>query len=1071
MRYLKSFLVACAALFAAACTPEEQPPVETPKEPAAPVIVSAQLKGVNGEAEIIAGNPVKFTASVTVENSELLDYTLEIKKDGAVIGSASGELTGTSATIEKELTLDVSPATLDAPFFPVVTLKVTNKDEMYAEKTLEEADNVKITTMELLDALWLVDNLGAAYQMSATDEKGKYRTTASLEVLGTSFQIVSKVTEEGAVDPSGENYGTFNTPEAGEEGLYWIGYNVFTGELSKCLNLTHTLDYTKMANDGDYKVYWNATLVQDCRVVFLNYPEGIQLQADRWADVEGNTARYTGHTNEHWEIYHNPDANWLVLKEQYSTTPSLWVTGENAGLPMSPYVGEFAFNWFGADVTNTNWWRSWDRATAVMKGENEWEILLYFKANFGIKLYYGAASWGAECAWTSTTPETLVISEVVADPETGALDGNYGNAGPSFTEGLYTLKYNSATEEVSLEKYTGPTYGVAAGDKDPIAPEPEIPDVPEPAEAPLYLVDEAGNAWAMSLVSGTKFVTDETTYNVGNVLKFAEKYSDGVIDESGAVYGEFNLDAAYAVYGQKPHQICFDTATQKVTYKEIVDMSKLGNNGDGRLVRWVVTLPQDCEVIFQNFEKPISEMVNLVGFADIDNIAGTARYIGVSQNYELWYRVDQGWLDFSNNIADDKLFYIGKNCSFAQSPYTEYSCTEDLSKVTGNTLSWFKMSENIFKINVYLADNFGFYLYKDYLWEQCVDAWTSATPDILVPHETTYTFGTQNVNNAFTPGVYTLTYDRAANTVAMELLKADSQEPEPETPPTNLILKDNNNNQWNMSLVSGSHYVTDEETGTIGTSFQILHPSGKQYGEYELDYAYSLHGGKKPWKIGFDLEANKVIYRVGIWRGAEAADGDGAAIIEWITRLPQNAEVFFFGFDKPVSQIVNTGIFTNIDDVNASARYVGVSDAFETWYRPTEGWLVFNNNDALSIGNSNNHILIGRGASFPQSPYMDCPIVGDIFADKGAKTAKNIPLFRVGENLYKTDLYLSKDFEIQMYSNYGWVAAVTDWTSEDVEKKSENVTWMQAKDRSTFVEGVYTIEYDSASKIVTLTKK
>ena len=376
MRYLKSFFVASAVLLSAACTPEEAP-VETPKEPAAPVIVSAQLKGVNGEAEIVAGNPVKFTANVTVENSELLDYTLEIKKDGTVIGSATGELTGTSATIEKELTLDVSPATLDAPFFPSVTLKVTNKDEMYAEKTLTEAENVKITTIELLDALWLVDDLGAVYQMSAVaEQKGKYRTTASLEVLGTSFQIVSKVTAEDAIDPSGENYGTFDTPEAGEEGLYWIGYNIFTEELSKCLNLTHTLDYKKMATDGDYKVYGNATLVQDCRVVFLNYPEGLQLQPDRWSDVDGNTARYTGHTNEHWEIYYNPDANWLVLKEQWSTTLSLWITGENAGLPMSPYAGDFGFNWFGADVSNTNHWRSWDRATFVMKGENEWEIIL-----------------------------------------------------------------------------------------------------------------------------------------------------------------------------------------------------------------------------------------------------------------------------------------------------------------------------------------------------------------------------------------------------------------------------------------------------------------------------------------------------------------------------------------------------------------------------------------------------------------------------------------------------------------------------------------------------------------------
>lgn len=778
MRYLKSFLVACAALFAAACTPEEQPPVETPKEPAAPVIVSAQLKGVNGEAEIIAGNPVKFTASVTVENSELLDYTLEIKKDGAVIGSASGELTGTSATIEKELTLDVSAATLDAPFFPVVTLKVTNKDEMYVEKTLEEADNVKITTMELLDALWLVDNLGAAYQMSATDERGKYRTTASLEVLGTSFQIVSKVTDAGEVDPSGENYGTFDTPEAGEEGLYWIGYNVFTGELSKCLNLTHTLDYTKMANDGDYKVYWNATLVQDCRVVFLNYPEGLQLQADRWADVEGNTARYTGHTNEHWEIYYNPEVDWLVLKEQYITTPSLWITGENAGLPMSPYAGDYGFNWFGADVTNTNWWRSWDRATAVMKGENEWEILLYFKANFGIKLYYGAASWGAECAWTSTTPETLVISEVTADPETGALDGNYGNAGPSFTEGLYTLKYNSATEEVSLVKYTGPTYGVAAGDKDPIAPEkpvdPEKPVEPEvPVNASLYLVDNNGKVWTMSQFNGTHFITDEGTGEIGTSFTIAEKYADGAIDQTGAVYGPFDLDASYVTYNKKPWKVGFDTATSEVIYREGIWKSGLGDLKNGTLVQWEQCLPQNCELYFFGFDKPIKELVNCAIFKNIDEVNCCARYIGVSDRYEVRYRVEQGWLNFGNEIssADNKYTLIGKNASFPQSPYTEFPIIESTIAFGDNSCqscTMYKVAADVYRTQIYLANDFAFHVYAGYGWGDYVTGWTSLSEDVLVARaEGTFHYGVQNVNNAFTPGVYEVEFNKANNTVAL----------------------------------------------------------------------------------------------------------------------------------------------------------------------------------------------------------------------------------------------------------------------------------------------------------------
>lgn len=235
MRYLKSLILMATVLFAASCNEKE--PVEVPKEPEAPVIVSASLRGTDGETEILAGNPVKFRAEVSVKNSELSTFALEIKKDGAVIGSASGELSGAESIIETELDLTVSLATLEAPFYPSVTLKVTNTDEMFVEKTLTEEENVKITTMELMDALWLVDNLGFAYQMSPTAQKGKYRTTADLEVLGTSFQIVSKVTEDGAVDPTGENYGTFDTPESGEHGLYWVGYDVFSGELSKCLTI------------------------------------------------------------------------------------------------------------------------------------------------------------------------------------------------------------------------------------------------------------------------------------------------------------------------------------------------------------------------------------------------------------------------------------------------------------------------------------------------------------------------------------------------------------------------------------------------------------------------------------------------------------------------------------------------------------------------------------------------------------------------------------------------------------------------------------------------------------------
>ena len=97
MRYFKSLILMATVLFAAAC--DKKDPVEVPKELDAPVVVSATLRGAAGETEILAGKPVVFRAEVTVNNSELNGFTLEVKKDGAIIGSASGELSGTSAII------------------------------------------------------------------------------------------------------------------------------------------------------------------------------------------------------------------------------------------------------------------------------------------------------------------------------------------------------------------------------------------------------------------------------------------------------------------------------------------------------------------------------------------------------------------------------------------------------------------------------------------------------------------------------------------------------------------------------------------------------------------------------------------------------------------------------------------------------------------------------------------------------------------------------------------------------------------------------------------------------------
>ena len=448
MRYFNSILMISALLLSFSCKKDAVEP-ETP-EPKAPVIESASLRGPEGETAVEAGTPVTFTANVSVSDSELGTWTLEIRQGTELIASASGELFGTSAVIDEDLELSVSPVTIAEDFYPSVTLKVTNTDEMYTEKTLTQEENVQITVPVLPEKLYLVDNAGNTYEMAATSERGRYRTSVDISGIGTSFSVASAVTG-GAVDPSGDVWEGLATPVS-EYGLKWIGFDVFTEEVYKMINHMVTLDLNAMGDDAPYKVYWSFALVQDCEVEFLNYPDGMQLQGDRFADVDGNRARYTGQTKDNFEVYYLPEPNWLVVKYQFSDTDAMWVTGENGALPMLPYSDALALNWF-ANVPNSA--VSTTTMSFVKEDAGNWRMLIYLKENFGIKVFDGFA-WANEVnPWISLTPETLVISPVEADPDTGKLDGNYGNAGPSFSEGLYMLRFNSSTSEASLDRYTG----------------------------------------------------------------------------------------------------------------------------------------------------------------------------------------------------------------------------------------------------------------------------------------------------------------------------------------------------------------------------------------------------------------------------------------------------------------------------------------------------------------------------------------------------------------------------------------------------------------------------------------
>lgn len=337
----------------------------------------------------------------------------------------------------------------------------------------------------------------------------------------------------------------------------------------------------------------------------------------------------------------------------------------------------------------------------------------------------------------------------------------------------------------------------------------------------------------------------------------------------------------------------------------------------------------------------------------------------------------------------------------------------------------------------------------------------------------------------YTKNLSELTFKRSGkHPMGFNLATADRN---PDFPKT-LYMVDDTGSVFEMQAVSGNSAIfwTKASTSSMnGTSFKFatkvdagaIAADAVVYGykggalstdadaEYiPLDPAYSLHGAYKPWYLGIDFVAGEILNRIEIARGSNATEANGASLITWVKSMPHNCEVVFTGFDKPVSQMINTIVFDRIDDAAATARYIGVSDSYELWYRPEQGWLLFNNSISTS-----KYVIIGMGASFPQSPYMDWPMSP---ADFLLTTGQALPLYNIQENIYRTEAYLTKDFEIQFYSAHAWANSITDWTSTTATKHTEgSLAWITPLDESTFVEGVYIIEYNSSTKVVKITKK
>ncbi len=286
------------------------------------------------------------------------------------------------------------------------------------------------------EKLYLVDNNGAVYDMAETAVEGKYRTSADLASIGTSFTVATKVS--GNAPASDARVWEFATPASEGYGLRWLAFDMNSGELTKMINHTVQVWPNQGVEDGVAIVQWTLALVQDCEVEFVGAPTNMEVQGDLFTDVDGTKCRYTGPTFGNYEVW-TIDNKYFVMKYQNGVQPAVWLTGNSGSLPMNLYP-KYPLNWFNADGNNL----AYSAMSMISEGTDKWGVLVYLDANYAFQLFT-SISWGALITGLeSTTPEPLTVTAE-----------NYCVPGTSFTPGLYMVRVDTSAKKVSATPYTG----------------------------------------------------------------------------------------------------------------------------------------------------------------------------------------------------------------------------------------------------------------------------------------------------------------------------------------------------------------------------------------------------------------------------------------------------------------------------------------------------------------------------------------------------------------------------------------------------------------------------------------
>ena len=443
-RFISNIMI-LVALTVVSCAEKVDKTVTWPEWASRPILTELKVVGEDGAKAIIAGEKVKFTATITDEYNELKSYTVDVKYSGNEVVTITKDVSGNQANVEIEFDMPFAAYLADGEFYPEVTLTAVNVANGTASTRVAYENNVAVSRPEAPAKLYIVDNAGKTIEL-AKGEGNKYASVegANLSGLGSTFYIAEALNgnkpdysklvwgfNNGAIKVVTEGGDPIKAPDSAGKGFRYLGFDLYTFKLDKLVDLTITLDRNTLVEQDQsgvkYLALENVNLVRDCEIVFEGFGDlKSMLQPGMFEIMSDKSAKFLGHSTK-WSIYYDTADNWLIVNyADFHAPDQIWVTGEKACFPLGNDQTENELKFLAGDG------KVRFASLSAIKDENgDFRLVVYLKDGYVIQLFR-RVKWAAVINMTSLTEDYGIITS----------DKTFINPGTEFVPGMYELVFS-----------------------------------------------------------------------------------------------------------------------------------------------------------------------------------------------------------------------------------------------------------------------------------------------------------------------------------------------------------------------------------------------------------------------------------------------------------------------------------------------------------------------------------------------------------------------------------------------------------------------------------------------------